>query len=90
MVNIFGIMVTGKTFGRRGIPMRIADIDFIKSPAEYLEKLDLEPIHITKNGQEYAVLSKSIKTPITDSLVGILKGVDIANSADIKKMRLGA
>ena len=69
--------------------MRIADIDFIKSPAEYLDKLDLEPILITRNGHEYAVLSKSIKTPITDSLVGILKGIDITSSADIKKMRLG-
>ena len=69
--------------------MHIADVDFMKSPAEYLDKLNLEPIHITRDGQEYAVLSKSIKTPITDGLVGILKGIDITSLEDIKKMRLG-
>ena len=81
-------MITGKTFDGRDAAMRIADIDFVKCPAEYLDKLNLEPIHITRNGQEYAILSKPGKTPITDSLVGILKGIDITNSEDIKKMRL--
>ena len=69
--------------------MHIADIEFIKSTSEYLDKLDIEPIYITRNGQEYAVLSKSTKTPITDSLIGILKGADITSLDDIKKMRLG-
>ena len=69
--------------------MRIADIEFIKSTADYLDKLNIEPIYITRDGQEYAVLSKSTKTPMTDSLVGILKGADIASMEDIKKMRLG-
>ena len=69
--------------------MRIADIEFIKSPAEYLDKLGTEPIYITRDGQEYAVISKTAKTPITDSLIGILKGADITTLEDIKKMRLG-
>jgi hypothetical protein len=69
--------------------MRVADIDFIKKTAEYLDRLDREPIFITRDDREYAVLSKSTETPITDSLVGILKGADIASLEDIKKMRLG-
>ena len=69
--------------------MRIADVEFIKSTAEYLDNLDMEPIHITRDGQEYAVLIKATKTPITDSLIGILKGTDITSLDDIKKMRLG-
>ena len=68
---------------------RIADVEFINSTAEYLDKLDMEPIYITRDGQEYAVLCKAMKTPITDSLIGILKGADIASLEDIKKMRLG-
>ena len=69
--------------------MRVADIEFIKSTAEYLGKLDTEPIYITRDGQEYAVLSKATKTPITDSLIGILKDAEITSLEDIKKMRLG-
>jgi hypothetical protein len=69
--------------------MRVADIDFIKQPAEYLNQLNREPILITRDGREYAVLSKPTETPITDSLIGILKGADIASLEDIKKMRLG-
>jgi hypothetical protein len=69
--------------------MRVADIDFIKKTSEYLEQLNREPIFITRDGREYAVLSKPTETPITDSLVGILKGSDIASLEDIKKMRLG-
>ena len=69
--------------------MRIAEIEFIKSTAEYLDKLDMEPIHITRSGQEYAVLSKATNTPITDSLIGILKDADITSLEDIKKQRLG-
>jgi hypothetical protein len=69
--------------------MRVADIDFIKKPAEYLNQLNREPILITRDGQEYAVLSKPAETPITDSLIGILKGADITGLEDIKKMRLG-
>ena len=49
--------------------MRVADVEFIKSTAEYLDKLDMESIYITREGQEYAILS----------LVGILKGADIAS-----------
>ncbi|MDR1581390.1 MAG: hypothetical protein LBS35_13625 [Synergistaceae bacterium] len=69
--------------------MRIADIDFIKKPDEYLNQLDREPILITRDGREYAVLSKSTETPVTDSLVEILKGADVSSLEDIKKMRLG-
>ena len=68
--------------------MRIADIDFVNNPSEYLDKSNIEPIFITRNGQEYAILSKSTKTPITDSLIGLLKGVDIESLSDIKRMRL--
>ena len=70
--------------------MHVADVDFIKNPAEYLGKLNFEPIHITRDGQEYAVLSKTTKTPFTDSLVGILKGIDVTNirRESIKSQRL--
>ncbi|MDR2180229.1 MAG: hypothetical protein LBP21_07960 [Synergistaceae bacterium] len=69
--------------------MRVADVDFIKNPAEYLNQLSGEPIFITRDDREYAVLSKPTETPITDSLAGILKGADISSLEDIKKMRMG-
>lgn len=69
--------------------MRVADVDFINNPAQYLDRLNTETIFITRDGQEYAVLNKSTKTPISDSLIGILKGADITKLDDIKKMRLG-
>jgi hypothetical protein len=71
-----------------GNAMRIADVDFIKNTAEYLDQLNGEPILITRDDREYAVLSKPAETPITDSLAGILEGVDITSLEDIKKMRL--
>jgi|GEM_PF-4104937 len=35
--------------------------------------------------REYAVLSKALGTPITDSLIGILKEANIASLEDIKE-----
>jgi hypothetical protein len=72
-----------------GNAMRVSDVDFIKNTAEYLDQLNREPILITRDDREYAILSKPTETPITDSLAGILKGADIAKLEDIKKMRLG-
>ena len=69
--------------------MQVADVDFINEAARYLEKLTDEPIHITRNGRNYAVLAKQSETPLTDSLVGILKDSGITCGDDIKRMRLG-
>jgi hypothetical protein len=64
-------------------------MDFINSPAQYLEKVKEESVVITKEGQDIAVLAKPDKTPISDSLLGIIKGMDIKTTEDIKKARLG-
>jgi hypothetical protein len=72
-----------------GSVMHVADVDFIKNPAEYLNQLNRGPILIIRDDQEYAVLSKLTETPITDSLAGILNGADITSMEDIKNMRLG-
>ena len=69
--------------------MRVSAGEFIKSPAVFLEKTAFEPVYIIKDGQDIAILSKPSKTPLTDSLVGILKGADVLSVEDIKKMRHG-
>jgi hypothetical protein len=69
--------------------MHVSIIDFINSPDIYLNKVDLEAVHITKEGRTIAVLAKPSDTPITDSLLGLLKGTVINGSDDIKKMRTG-
>ncbi|MCL2182128.1 MAG: hypothetical protein FWB85_01485 [Chitinispirillia bacterium] len=69
--------------------MKVASADFIKSPALYLGRVGTEPVTITEEGREVAVLTKPRGTPITDSLLGLLKGEDIESVDAIKDMRLG-
>jgi len=38
--------------------LRVTETDFIKSPERYLEELGDEPIHITRDGWELAVLAR--------------------------------
>ena len=71
------------------IIMQVSAADFIKSPALYLEKVRSESISITEDGNTIAMLIKPIDTPVTDSLLGILKDSDIKNADDIKIMRTG-
>lgn len=68
--------------------MQVTAVDFIKSPAVYLEKVGIESVIITKEGRAIAVLEKPNDTPVSDSLLGLLKGSGIKNAADIKDMRL--
>lgn len=67
--------------------MQVAIADFIKSPALYLEKVDSESVSIIKDGYTVAILVKPSSTPVTDSLIGILKDSGIKNTKDIKAMR---
>jgi len=69
--------------------MQVSAVEFIKSPALYLEKVDAESISITRDGNTIAMLVKPVKTPVTDSLLGILKDSGIKNADDIKAMRTG-
>jgi hypothetical protein len=69
--------------------MYVSTVDFISSPAKYLEKVTEESIYITQDGQNIAVLSKPSETPLSDSLLGLLKGMDIESMEDIKKLRFG-
>jgi hypothetical protein len=57
--------------------IQAAYIDFVKSPAFYLDKIEAESVVITKSGREIAVLTKPNATPVTSSLLGLLKGVDV-------------
>jgi hypothetical protein len=68
--------------------MRVSVGEFIKSPALYLEKVAMEPVYLIEDGQDIAVLAKPSKTPLTDSLIGLLKGADVSSMENIKKMRL--
>jgi antitoxin (DNA-binding transcriptional repressor) of toxin-antitoxin stability system len=69
--------------------MRITTNEFIKRPALYLEKVSESNVTITKDGQPIAVLTKPNDTPITDSLLGLLKGSGIKSKDEIKAMRTG-
>ena len=69
--------------------MQVAAIDFIKSPAHYLDKVGNETINITKEGRTIAVLAKPSNTPVSDSLLGLLKDMGINDKDDIKAMRTG-
>ena len=69
--------------------MQVASADFIRSPALYLDKVGVEPVTITNEGREIAVLTKPRATPVSDSLLGLLKDADIASVSAIKDMRLG-
>jgi hypothetical protein len=55
----------------------------------YLEQVSTEPVYIIQDGKDIAVLAKPSKTPLTDSLVGILKDSEVSSVEDIRKMRLG-
>jgi hypothetical protein len=69
--------------------VQVSAVDFIKSPALYLDTVSAETVIITKDERAIAVLTKPSDTPVTDSLLGILKGSGIKNAADIKAMRTG-
>jgi len=47
-------------------------------------------ITIIKDGKPIAVLARPNYTPITDGLLGVLKGSGINSKDDIKAMRTGA
>jgi hypothetical protein len=68
--------------------MLVSSVDFVKSPAIYLDKAGIEPVTITNDGREIAVLTKPNNTPVADSLLGLLRGSGIKNSDDIKAMRM--
>jgi len=69
--------------------MQVASVDFINSPAFYLDRVGVEPVTITDEGREVAVLTKPRGTPVADSLLGLLRGVDVDGVCAIKDMRLG-
>jgi len=69
--------------------MQVASVDFINSPAFYLDRVGVEPVTITKEGREVAVLTKPRDTPVADSLLGLLRGVEVDSVGAIKDMRLG-
>ena len=69
--------------------MNVSAIDFIKSPSLYLERVKDSTITIIQDGSPIAVLAKPSATPITDSLLGLLKDSGIMSKEDIKEMRLG-
>lgn len=69
--------------------MQVTVNDFIKSPSFYLEQAAEKSIHIVKEDEVIAVLTKPSQIPITDSLLGILSDADIKDKSDIKAMRLG-
>ncbi len=68
--------------------MQVSAVDFIKSPAIYLEKSGVENVLITKEGRTIAVLTRPSDTPVTDSLLGLFKDTGIKNADDLKAMRL--
>ena len=70
--------------------MNVSAIDFVKSPSIYLEKVKDTTFTIIQDGSPIAVLAKPSATPITDSLLGLLKDSGIKDKEDIKEMRLGA
>ena len=69
--------------------MQVSTVDFIKSPAFYLDKIVDEPVDIIKDGYTIAVLEKPCGTPIADSLLGLLKDTGIKCADDIKAIRMG-
>jgi len=69
--------------------MQVSVIDFIGSPALYLDKVRDSVVTIIKDGSPIAILAKPQSTPITDSLLGLLKDSGIKDKNDIKAMRTG-
>jgi len=70
--------------------MQVSAVDFIQSPAIYLDKVRESVVTIIKDGSPIAVLAKPTDTPLTDSLLGLLKDSGIQSKDDIKAMRTGA
>ena len=68
--------------------MNVSAVDFIKSPSFYLESVKDNPITIIKDGNPIAILAKPSSTPITDSLLGLLKDSGVNCINDIRDMRL--
>ena len=69
--------------------MQVTVKEFVDFPALYLEKADVESVYITKDGQTIAVLAKPSSSPITDSLLGLLKDTGLKSNDDIKSMKVG-
>ena len=69
--------------------MQVSAVDFIKSPALYLDKIVDESVNITKDGRTIAVLEKPGGTPIADSFLGLLKNTGINCADDIKAIGTG-
>ena len=69
--------------------MQVSAVDFIKSPALYLDRVRYSAVTIIKDGSPIAVLAKPDDTPIADSLLGLLKDSGIKSKEDIKAMRTG-
>ena len=69
--------------------MQVSSIDFINSPAIYLDKVKDSVVTIIKDGNPIAVLIKPQDTPIADSLLGLFKDLEIKDKDDIKAMRTG-
>jgi len=69
--------------------MQVSAIEFINSPAFYLDKVKDSVVTIIKDGSPIAVLAKPTDTPLADSLIGLLKDSSIKSKDDIKAMRMG-
>ena len=69
--------------------MQITAVEFIQSPAMYLDKVRDSVVTIIRDGIPIAVLAKPTDTPLTDSLLGLLKDSDVRTKEDIKVMRTG-
>ena len=70
--------------------MQVSAIAFVKSPSVYLDQVDIEPVRIVRDGRTIAILAKpsTSETPVTDSLLGLLKGAGIRSTKDIKALRV--
>jgi len=69
--------------------MEVAVVDFIKSPQTYLDRIINGSIFIMRENRPIAVLSRPSDTPISDSLLGVLKDSGVRDIDDIKAERLG-
>ena len=69
--------------------MQVSAVDFISSPALYLDRVRDSVVTIMQDGNPIAVLVRPQSTPITDSLLGLFRDLDIDDKDDIKAMRTG-
>ena len=69
--------------------LQVSAVDFIKSPALYLEKVEDGVVQIIRDGCAIAILAKPNPTPIADSLLGILKDTGLGGLSDIKALKVG-